>query len=145
MSTQLWQKNGGPPVVLPFADFMPDGTYLTDLINQPESRARLGWVMAPPPTDELPLEIPMHKARKAMRMLGPAGRVFDQIDTSWMELVEQVRTNIPDKVLRGQLLDDLDTAPNMVLAGDNTMMIRNAIGMSQEQMETVARLALTLP
>lgn len=87
----------------------------------------------------------MHKARKALRMLGPAGEVFDQDDLSWFELVEQAISGIPDKVLKGSVRDELDTAPNMVLGGEMVQMIRSAIGMSQEQLEDVGRLALTLP
>lgn len=144
MAASLWSKDGGPPRELPFQDSLEDGTVLSNLAHEPESRARLKWVQLAPATDELPDEIPMHKARKALRMLGPAGQVFDQDDTSWFEMVEQVIDNIPDKVLKGSVQDELDTAPNMVLASDTTLMIRAAIGMSEAQLEEVARLALTL-
>ena len=129
---------------LPFKDTLEDGTILTDLANQPASQALLGWVEIPD-TGALPDEIPMHRARKALRLLGPAGEVFDQDDPSWFELVEAAIAAVPDKRLRGQLRDDLDTAPNLVLAGESTQMIKTAIGMSDEQLEAVARLALTLP
>lgn len=142
--SNLWSKNGGPAQPLPFKDTLPDGTILTDLANQPASRALLNWVEVPD-TSPLPVEIPMHKARKALRMLGPAGEVFDQEDVSWFEMVEAAIEAIPDKVLRGSVQDELDTAPNMVLASDTTQMIRAAIGMSEEQLEAVARLAMTLP
>ena len=141
----LWSKNGGPPEALPFQDSLPDGTVLTNLAHEAASRILLGWVQLPEPPPGLPAEIPMHKARKALRMLGPGGEVFDQDDTSWFELVEQVIATIPNKVLRGSIQDELDTAPNLVLAGSNTQMIRGAIGMSQEQLEAVAWLALSLP
>ena len=142
--SNLWSKNGGPPMPLPFKDTLEDGTILTDLANQPASQALLGWVEIPD-TGALPDEIPMHRARKALRLLGPAGEVFDQDDPSWFELVEAAIAAVPDKRLRGQLRDDLDTAPNLVLAGESTQMIKTAIGMSDEQLEAVARLALTLP
>lgn len=145
MSGSLWSKNGGAPQVLPKEDVMPDGTIYTNLPNEPGSRALLGWVEVSLAPDEIPPEIPMHKARKALRMLGPGGQVFDQDDLSWFEMVEQAINTIPDKVLRGSARDELDTAPNMVLAGDMVQMIRGAIGMSQEQLDTVARLAMTLP
>lgn len=141
----LYSKNGGTPQELPFQDSMPDGTTLTNLANEPASRALLGWEAVPDPPPGLPAEIPMHKARKALRMLGPDGPVVDQDDPSWWELLQAVISGIPDKVQRGALVDELDTAPNMVLAGTNTQMIRTAIGMSQEQLEDVATLALTLP
>lgn len=140
----LYQKHGGPPQPLPKEDRLPDGTIFTNLANEPASRALLGWVEAPAVV-AIPSEIPMHKARKALRMRGPAGEVFDQDDVSWMELVEQAIANIPDKVQRGSVRDELDTAPNMVLGGQAVQMIRAAIGMTQEQLEDVARLALTLP
>ena len=145
MTVRLWSKNGGPPQALPKEDAMPDGTIYTNRINQPDSRALLGWVELTPPPPGLPAEIPMHKARKALRMLGPDGQVFDQEDPSWFEMVEQAINSIPDKVLRGSALDELDTAPNMVLGGEMVQMIRVAIGMSESQLEDVARLALTLP
>ena len=141
----LWSKNGGPPQELPAEDHMPDGTIYTNLADEPGSRALLGWVELPPAPPGLPAEIPMHKARKALRMLGPAGPVDDQTDTSWMELVELAISNIPDKVLRGSIQDEFETAPNLVLGGATTQSIKTAIGMSQDQFEAVAWLALTLP
>lgn len=140
----LYQKNGGPPQVLPKEDRLPDGTIFTNLANEPESRAILGWVEVPT-VAAIPAEIPMHKARKALRMRGPGGAVFDQDDISWMEMVEQAIESIPDKVLRGSVQDELDTAPNMVLGGTMVQSIKAAIGMTDEQLEEVARLALTLP
>lgn len=141
----LWRKNGGPPQELPFEDALSDGSILTNLINRPENRAALGWVAEPDPPPELPDEIPMHKARKALRMRGPGGEVVDQDDPSWFEMVTAVIAGVPDKVLRGSLEDELNTAPNMVLNGENTLMLRAAIGMTQEQFEEVAWLALSLP
>lgn len=145
MSAPLYQKNGGPPQVLPYMDTASDGTTYTNLAYEPESRAILGWVEAPTELQPLPAEIPMHKARKALRMRGPAGAVEDQDDPSWFELVQLAIASVPNKVLRGSLQDELDTAPNMVLGSANTQMLKAGIGMSDEEFELVARLALTLP
>lgn len=141
----LYRKNGGDPQPLPFQDSLPDGTIFTNLAHEPASRALLGWVAEPEPPPGIPDQIPMHKARKALRMLGPGGEVFDQEDVSWMELVQLAIASVANKVQRGSIQDELDTAPNMVLSGATTQMIRAAIGMSHDQLEAVARLALSLP
>lgn len=140
-----YSKNGGVPQIIPFEDYLPDGTILTNLANEPGSRALLGWAEVAQTIPVLPEEIPMHKARKALRMLGPEGGVLDQDDVSWMELAEAVIEALPNKVQRGSIRDELDTAPNLVLGGNSTQMVRAAIGMSQEQLEAVAWLALSLP
>ena len=141
----LWSKNGGPLMALPYQDTLPDGTILSNLAYEPASRALLGWVFVEDAVPPLPAEIPMHKARKALRMRGPGGVVDDQTDISWMEMVEAAIAAVPDKVLRGSIEDELDTAPNMVLGGTMVQSIKAAIGMTDEQLEEVARLALTLP
>lgn len=101
----------------------------------------------PPPAPEpLPAEIPMHKARKALKQLGPDGEVTPETyANSWWSLVMGVIDGLENPIQRDCILDELNTAPNMVLAGASTLMIAAAIGMSAEQLEAVARLALTLP
>ena len=88
----------------------------------------------------------MHKVRKALKQLGPAGAITPETyEDSWWMLVLGVIDGLENPIQRDNILDELNTAPNMVLAGASTLMIAAAIGMSQEQLEAVARLALTLP
>ena len=171
----LWRKNGGVPTTLPFSDYGENGSVYTNLAREPSSRLLLGWAPAPdkpapnvgyevlwstqtnawiqsalpappdPETGDLPAEIPMHQARKALRMRGPLGLVVQNTDVSWFELVETAIAALPSKVQRGAIQDELDTAPNMVLAGATTQALKGAIGMSNLELDIVARLALTLP
>lgn len=103
-----------------------------------------GEVLGLPPIPEpaLPLEIPMHKARKALRIMGPLGE--DDPDKWWPQVIAAIEA-IPNEISRGCIMDELDTAPNLVLAGDSTTLVRQAIGMTDEHLEMVARKALTLP
>lgn len=48
------RKNGGPAELLPFEDRTPDGSILTDLEHEPESRAALGWEVVSAPPAALP-------------------------------------------------------------------------------------------
>lgn len=98
------------------------------------------------PEAPLPHEIPMHKARKALKQLGPNGAITPQTygESWWMRVLATIST-LENPIQRDSILDELDTAPNMVLAGASTEMIRLAIGMTDEQLEDVARLALDLP
>lgn len=98
--------------------------------------------LPPVPEPPLPIEIPMHKARKALRIMGPLG---EDDPTKWWPQVMAAIEAIPNEISRGCIMDELDTAPNLVLAGDSTTMVRAAIGMTDEQLEMVARKALTLP
>ena len=94
----------------------------------------------------LPPEIQMHKVRKALKQLGPAGAISPETyDQSWWSLVMAVINGLENPIQRDSILDELNTAPNMVLAGASTQMIATTVGMSPEQLEAVARLALTLP
>jgi hypothetical protein len=77
----LWAKNGGPLQQLPFQDAMPDGTVYTDLANNPEARALLGW--APSAVPEIVSR--MQLRRQLLRMdrtdgQVSAGKLRDQID-----------------------------------------------------------------
>lgn len=84
----------------------------------------------PPP---LPAEIPMWKARKALRITG------------WWEPLMAAIAAVENPISRGCIEDELATAPNLVLAGETTIAMKNAMGMSDAELEAVARLALTLP
>lgn len=90
----------------------------------------------------IPPEIPMHKARKALRIMGPEG---EGDPNKWWPMALAAIEAIPNEISRGCVMDELDTAPNLVLAGASTTAIRQAIGMNDEQLELVARKALTLP
>lgn len=90
----------------------------------------------------LPEQIPMHKARKALRIMGPEGEADPN---KWWPQVMAAIEAIPNEISRGCIMDELDTAPNLVLAGDSTTLVRQAIGMTDQQLEQVARKALTLP
>lgn len=43
----LWFKAGSAPRELPFQDRLDDGTILTNLADNPDSREALGWIQAP--------------------------------------------------------------------------------------------------
>lgn len=107
------------------------------------------WEYTDVPSSEvlepLPAEIAMHKVRKALKRLGPLGVVApeDYETDSWWYYVMAVIATLPARQ-KDEILDELNTAPNMVLAGASTLMIANAIGMSPAQLEEVGRLALTL-
>lgn len=90
----------------------------------------------------LPDEIPMHQARKALRIMGPTGE--DDPNKWWPQVIAAIEA-IPNEISRGCIMDELDTAPNLVLAGASTDLVRQAIGMTDEHLEMVARKALTLP
>jgi hypothetical protein len=101
----------------------------------------------PPPAPEpLPPEIPMHKARKALKQLGPHGAVTPETyGASWWIKVTALIGGLENPIQRDSILDELNTAPNMVLAGASTQMVKAAVGMTDDDLEIVARLALTLP
>lgn len=101
-----------------------------------------GFTAPAPQLEPLPPEIPMHQARKALRIMGPLGE--DDPNKWWPQVIAAIEA-IPNEISRGCVMDELDTAPNLVLAGASTTMVRAAIGMTDEHLEMVARKALTLP
>lgn len=130
-----------PPFVRADAPEIPEGMFAV---------FKEGWweYTDVPPSEVLeflPAEIAMHKVRKALKRLGPLGVVApeDYETDSWWYYVMTVIATLPARQ-KDEILDELNTAPNMVLAGASTLMIANAIGMSPAQLEEVGRLALTL-
>lgn len=110
-----------------------------------EAAVRAEWAANEAALAALPPEIAMNKVRKALKRLGPGGDVApeDYPTDSWWALVMAVVETLPERQ-RDEILDDLNTAPNMVLNGASTQMIKAAIGMSDAQFDAVGRLALTL-
>jgi len=90
----------------------------------------------------LPAEIPMHKAKKALAILGPAGA---EDETKWLDLVEAAIDGIENPISRRCTQIEFSVAPNLVLNGATTLAVMAAIGMSEEQRDTMAAFALTLP
>lgn len=124
-------------------------TEVGELLSLPAGEAVCGMLwngedLTEPPLTEppLPAEIPMHKARKALRIMGPEG---EGDPNKWWPMVIAAIEAIPNEISRGCIMDELDTAPNLVLAGESTALVRQAIGMDDQQLEQVARKALTLP
>lgn len=97
----------------------------------------------------LPAEIAMHKARKALKQLGPDGPgetlTATTLAESWWPMIIGAIDALESDIQRGCIYDELNNAPNLVLAGNSTMLVRWAIGMSDDQLIAVAELALTLP
>jgi hypothetical protein len=94
------------------------------------------------PEPSLPLEIPMHKAKKALEIWSPNGR---EQEPCWRELVEDAMNAIPNRISRNNAKHEWNNAQNLVLNGATTLAIMSAIGMTGEQLDEVAREALTLP
>jgi hypothetical protein len=77
----LWSKNGGPLQQLPFQDAMPDGTMYTDLANNPEGRAALGWAQSDVPEVVSRMQLRRQLLRTAAKSgLGAGETLLDQVD-----------------------------------------------------------------
>lgn len=140
----LWDGDDGwaPPgdATMIAADDAPRGVGIGWLYDGQTFTAPVAVVAEPP------AEIAMHKVRKALKQLGPDGAVTAaNYDRSWWKIALAAIDGLDNPIRRDSIMDELNTAPNMVLAGASTQMIKAAIGMSDAQLETVARLALTLP
>lgn len=81
----------------------------------------------------LPAEIPMHKVKKALVIMGRMQDVRDAIAA------------VENPISRECIEIEFDTAPNLVLAGASTALIMSMIGMGEPEKQALAELALSLP
>lgn len=81
----------------------------------------------------LPSEIPMHKVKKALVIMGRMQDVKDAIAA------------VENPISRECIQIEFDTAPNLVLGGASTQLIMAAIGMGEPEKQAMAELALSLP
>jgi hypothetical protein len=81
----------------------------------------------------LPAEIPMHKAKKALVIMGREDDVLEAINS------------IENEISRRCILHEYNSAPNLVLDGASTQLIMGLIGMDEAEKTALAELALSLP